>query len=154
MAKIIDLGLKKADDPIFTEGISFTCIRKPTPHPRTVVANDPVTTPTPTNKETHMNPKTKLKLSTCLSAFLLLSCAFCRSDDTLFDNFGSYVNIEHQEGLDTDSVLIVSQGNVYIGDVDENGYFNALGTQAGTSVWGSQTGQSQVILLRTPVDGE
>jgi hypothetical protein len=56
--------------------------------------------------------------------------------------------------LDTDSVLIVSQGNVYIGDVDENGNFNALGTQAGTSVWGSQTGQSQVILLRTPVDGK
>jgi hypothetical protein len=101
-----------------------------------------------------MNPQTKLKLSSCLTAFLLLSCEFCRSDDTLFDNFGSYVSIEHQEGLDTDSVLIVSQGNVYIGDVDENGYFNALGTQAGTSVWGSQTGQSQVILLRTPVDGK
>jgi hypothetical protein len=99
-----------------------------------------------------MNPQTKLKLSTCLSAFLLLSSAFCRSDDTLFDNFGSYVNIEHQEGLDTNSVLIVSQGNVYIGDVDENGNFNALGTRAGTSVWGSQTGQSQVILFRTPVD--
>ena len=99
-----------------------------------------------------MNPQTKLKLSTCLSAFLLLSSAFCRSDDTLFDNFGSYVNIEHQEGLDTNSALIVSQGNVYIGDVDENGNFNALGTRAGTSVWGSQTGQSQVILFRTPVD--
>lgn len=101
-----------------------------------------------------MNPQTKLKLSTSLTTILLLSCAFCRCDDTLFDNFGSYVNIEHQEGLDTDSVLIVSQGNVYIGDVDENGNFNALGTQAGTSVWGSQTGQSQVILLRTPVDGK
>ena len=101
-----------------------------------------------------MNPQTKLNLSSCLTAFLLLSCAFCRSDDTLFDNFGSYVNIEHQEGLDTDSVLIVSKGNVYIGDVDENGNFSALGTQAGTSVWGSQTGQSQVILLRTPVDGK
>lgn len=99
-----------------------------------------------------MNPQPKLKLSSCLTAFLLLSCAFCRSDDTLFANFGHYVNIEHQEGLDTDSVLIVSKGNVYIGDVDENGNFNALGTQAGTSVWGSQTGQSQVILLRTPVD--
>ena len=94
----------------------------------------------------------KLNLSTCLTTLLLLSCAFCRSDDTLFDNFGSYVNIEHQEGLDTDRVLIVSQGNVYIGDVDENGSFNALGTRAGTSVWGSQTGQSQVILFRTPVD--
>ena len=98
-----------------------------------------------------MDNQTKLKLSICLTAFLLLSCAFCRSDDTLFDNFGSYVNIEHQEGLNTDSVLIVSQGNVYIGDVDENGNFNALGTRAGTSVWGSQTGQSQVILFRTPV---
>jgi hypothetical protein len=101
-----------------------------------------------------MKSQTNLKLSLCLTALLLLSSAFCRSDDTLFDNFGSYVNIEHQEGLDTDSVLIVSQGNVYLGDVDENGSFYALGTQAGTSVWGSQTGQSQVILLRTLVDGE
>ena len=96
----------------------------------------------------------KLNLTPSLITLLLLSSLFCRGDDTLFDNFGSYVNIEHQEGLDTDRVLIVSQGNVYIGDVDENGSFNALGTQAGTSVWGSQTGQSQVILLRTPVDGE
>ena len=52
MAKIIDLGLKKADDPIFTEGIRFISIRKPKPQPGTVVANDPVTTPAPTNKET------------------------------------------------------------------------------------------------------
>ena len=101
-----------------------------------------------------MNPQTKLNLSSCLTALLLLSSAFCRSDDTLFDNFGSYVNIEHQEGLDTDRVLIVSKGNVYIGDVDENGSFYALGTQAGTSVWGSETGKSQVLLLRTPVDGK
>jgi hypothetical protein len=58
MAKIIDLGIKKANDPIFTEGIRFTSIRRPTPQPRTVVANDPVTTPTPTNKETpHENQK-------------------------------------------------------------------------------------------------
>jgi len=99
-----------------------------------------------------MNPQNKLNLNLTTAALLLLSCTLGRSDDTLFDNFGSYVNIEHQEGLDTDRVLIVSQGNVYIGDVDENGNFNALGTQAGTSVWGSQTGQSQVILLRTPFD--
>ena len=52
MAKFIDLGQKKADDPIFSEGIRFISIRKPKPQPGTVVANDPVTTPTPTNKET------------------------------------------------------------------------------------------------------
>ena len=52
MAKIIDLGLKKADDPIFTEGIGIISILKPTPQPGTVGNNDPVTTPTPTNKET------------------------------------------------------------------------------------------------------
>ena len=56
MAKIIDLGLKKADDPIFTEGIRFISIRKPIPQPETVAANDPVTTPTPTNKETSHEP--------------------------------------------------------------------------------------------------
>ena len=52
MAKIIDLGQKKADDPIFTEGIRFISIRKPKPQPGTVVNNDPTTTPAPTNKET------------------------------------------------------------------------------------------------------
>jgi len=101
-----------------------------------------------------MNLQPKLKLKFLTTILFILGGSLVQADDTLFDNFGSYVNIEHQEGLDTDSVLIVSQGNVYIGDVDENGYFNALGTQAGTSVWGSKTGQSQVILLRTPVDGK
>ena len=56
MAKIIDLGLKKADDPIFTEGIRLISIRKPKPQPVTVVNNDPVTTPTLTNKETPHEP--------------------------------------------------------------------------------------------------
>ena len=101
-----------------------------------------------------MNLQPKLKLKFLTTILFILGGSLVQADDTLFDNFGSYVNIEHQEGLDTDSVLIVSQGNVYIGDVDENGNFNALGTQAGTSVWGSQTGQSQVILLRTPVEGK
>jgi hypothetical protein len=55
MAKIIDLGLKKADDPIFTEGIRFISIRKPTPPVGAVIPNgpcpDPIT-PTQTKKET------------------------------------------------------------------------------------------------------
>ena len=101
-----------------------------------------------------MNLQPKLKLRFLTTILFILGGSLVQADDTLFDNFGSYVSIEHQEGLDTDSVLIVSQGNVYIGDVDENGNFNTLGTQAGTSVWGSQTGQSQVILLRTPVEGK
>ena len=101
-----------------------------------------------------MNLQPKLKFKFLTTILFILGGSLVQADDTLFDNFGSYVNIEHQEGLDTDSVFIVSQGNVYIGNVDENGYFNALGTQAGTSVWGSQTGQSQVILLRSPVDGK
>ena len=57
MAKIIDLGLKKADDPIFTEGIRFISIRKPKPQPGTVVANDPGTTPTPTKETPHEHQK-------------------------------------------------------------------------------------------------
>ena len=32
MAKFIDLGQKKADDPIFTEGIGIVFIRKPAPY--------------------------------------------------------------------------------------------------------------------------
>lgn len=88
-----------------------------------------------------------------LALILLLSIGSVSfADETLFDNGGNYVNIEHQEGLDTDRVLIVSRNNVYIGDVDQNGYFNALGARAGTSAWGSQTGEGQVIVLRTPAD--
>ena len=72
------------------------------------------------------------------------------ADDTLFDNYGSYVNIEHQEGLDTDRVLIINHGRVFIGDVEENGYFNAYGTNG--SVWGSQTGAGQVIVVPSFTD--
>jgi len=53
MAKIIDLGLKKADDPIFTEGIGIISIRKPTSQPETVINNAPVTTPIPTKETPH-----------------------------------------------------------------------------------------------------
>jgi hypothetical protein len=74
------------------------------------------------------------------------------ADDTLFDNYGSYVNIEHQEGLDTDRVLIINHGRVFIGDVEENGYFNAYGING--SFWGSQTGAGQVIVLQNPDDVE
>ena len=59
MAKIIDLGQKKADDPIFTEGIRFISIRKPTLPVGAVIPNGPCpdpTTPTPTNKETPHEP--------------------------------------------------------------------------------------------------
>jgi len=66
------------------------------------------------------------------------------ADDTLFDNYGSYLNTEHQEGLDTDRVLIINHGHVFIGDVEKNGYFNAYGING--SVWGSQTGGGQVIV--------
>ena len=79
----------------------------------------------------------------CVSFLLTLTPA--HADDTLFDNYGSYVNIEHQEGLDTDRVLIINRGRVFIADVDENGYFNAYGING--SVWGSQTGGGQVIVL-------
>ena len=85
-----------------------------------------------------------------LSVSIFLTPA--HADDTLFDNYGSYVNIEHQEGLDTDRVLIINHGRVFIGDVEENGYFNAYGLNG--SVWGSQTGAGQVIVLQNPMDGE
>ena len=67
MAKIIDLGLKKADDPIFTEGIGIISIRKPTSPVGAVTSglrslaqrrpNDPVTTPTPTKETPHEHQK-------------------------------------------------------------------------------------------------
>ncbi|MDA0324359.1 MAG: hypothetical protein O2830_01765 [Verrucomicrobia bacterium] len=77
-----------------------------------------------------------------------------RSEDTLFSNFGSYVTIEHQEGLGTDSILIITKGNAYLGEVEADGTFNAYGGKAGTSVWGYRAGPSQVFLLRTPAVDE
>ena len=109
-----------------------------------------------------MNQLTQLATPNNRSPIRILSgfCGLCvsllltpaRADDTLFDNYGSYVNIEHQEGLDTDRILIINQGRVFIGDVEENGYFNSYGING--SVWGSQTGAGQVIVLQNPVDGE
>jgi hypothetical protein len=58
MAKIIDLGQKKADDPIFTEGIRFISIRKPTLPVGAVIPNGPCPAPTPTTKETPREPQT------------------------------------------------------------------------------------------------
>ena len=88
------------------------------------------------------------------SGLCLLCVSFlltpAHADDTLFDNYGSYVNIEHQEGLDTDRVLIINHGRVFIGDVEENGYFNAYGING--SVWGSQTGAGQVIVVPSSTD--
>ena len=53
MAKIIDLGQKKADDPIFTEGIRFISIRKPTLPVGAVIPNGPCPDPTPTKETPH-----------------------------------------------------------------------------------------------------
>ena len=107
------------------------------------------------NQLTQLNTPNNRSLIRILSDLGVL-CVLCVSilptpahaDDTLFDNYGSYVNIEHQEGLDTDRVLIINQGRVFIGDVEENGYFNAYGING--SVWGSQTGAGQVILFQNP----
>ena len=92
------------------------------------------------------SPATAGRSRVCgLCLILLLTLTSAHADDTLFDNYGSYVNIEHQEGLDTDRVLIINHGRVFIGDVEESGYFNAYGING--SVWGSQTGAGQVIVV-------
>jgi hypothetical protein len=109
-----------------------------------------LTQPTTPNNRSLIRILSDLGVLCGLSVSILLTTA--HADDTLFDNYGSYVNIEHQEGLETDRVLIINQGRVFIGDVEENGYFNAYGING--SVWGSQTGAGQVIVLQNPVDGE
>jgi len=71
MARIIDLGLKKPDDPIFTEGIGIVSIRKPAPSawprlnsPKLESAKENPTTAQPevsenqTQKETPHEPST------------------------------------------------------------------------------------------------
>ena len=103
-----------------------------------------LTQPTTPNNRSLIRILSALGVLCGLCVSVLLTPA--HADDTLFDNYGSYVNIEHQEGLDTDRVLIINQGHVFIGDVEENGYFNAYGING--SVWGSQTGAGQVIVLQ------
>ncbi len=46
--------------------------------------------------------------------------------------------------------LIINHDRAFIGDVEENGYFNAYGTNG--SVWGSQTGAGQVIVVPSFID--
>ena len=60
MARIIDLGLKKPDDPIFTEGIGIVSIRKPAPSvgPR---LNSPELESTKENPADAKRPKPKEK---------------------------------------------------------------------------------------------
>lgn len=82
---------------------------------------------------------------------LLALASTCRADETLFDNYGSYVNIEHQEGFDNDRILIISKERVYIGQVEQGGYFQAYGING--SVWGEKTGAGQVITLQSFADG-
>ena len=103
-----------------------------------------LTQPTTPNNRSLIRILSDLGVLSGLCVSFLLTPA--HADDTLFDNYGSYVNIEHQEGLDTDRVLIINHGRVFIGDVEENGYFNAYGING--SVWGSQTGAGQVIVLQ------
>ena len=102
-----------------------------------------LTQPTTPNNRSPIRILSDLGVLCVLCVSVLLTPA--HADDTLFDNYGSYVNIEHQEGLDTDRVLIINHGRVFIGDVEENGYFNAYGING--SVWGSQTGAGQVIVV-------
>ena len=104
-----------------------------------------LTQPTTPNNRSLIRILSDLGVLCVLCVSVLLTPA--HADDTLFDNYGSYVNIEHQEGLDTDRVLIINQGRVFIGDVEENGYFNAYGLNG--SVWGSQTGAGQVIVVHS-----
>jgi hypothetical protein len=105
-----------------------------------------LTQPTTPNNRSLIRILSDLGVLCGLSVSFLLTPA--HADDTLFDNYGSYVNIEHQEGLDTDRVLIINHGRVFIGDVEENGYFNAYGLNG--SVWANQTSAGQVIILQNP----
>jgi hypothetical protein len=102
-----------------------------------------LTQPTKPNNRSLIRILSELGVLSGLCVSFLITPA--HADETLFDNYGSYVNIEHQKGLDTDRVLIINQSRVFIGDVEENGYFNAYGVNG--SVWGSQTGAGQVIVV-------
>jgi len=59
MAKFIDLGQKKPDDPIFTEGIRFISICKPTSPVGAVTLNDPCPDPATAQPEVPENQTRK-----------------------------------------------------------------------------------------------
>ena len=63
MARIIDLGLKKPDDPIFTEGIGIVSFRKPNPSvgPRSIASNQTEVPKIQTKNETQKKPEPKEK---------------------------------------------------------------------------------------------
>ena len=60
------------------------------------------------------------------------------------------MTIEHPEGLETNRVLIINPGRVFISDVEENGYLDVYGING--LVWCNQTGAGQVIVVPHSTD--
>jgi len=84
--------------------------------------------------------------------FLLGIGSLSLAEDIIPDNFGGYLSVDEKEGLEERSVFISSPKHSYIGEMDEDGDFVALGRRGGETCFGKRVGRNAVIVLRTPVD--
>ena len=88
-----------------------------------------------------------------LALILLLSIgSLSFAQEIIPDNFGGYLSVDKEDGLEERSVFISNPRHSYIGEMDEDGDFVALGRRGGETCFGKRVGRSAVIVLRTPVD--
>ena len=84
--------------------------------------------------------------------FLLGIGSLSFAQEIIPDNFGGYLSVDKEDGLEERSVFISSPRHSYIGEMDEDGDFVALGRRGGETCFGKRVGRNAVIVLRTPVD--
>lgn len=86
----------------------------------------------------------KYKLLLLIAA---VSLSPCFGEELIPDNHGGYLAIDQDR-----SVFISNPRNTYIGEIDDDGDFIALGRRGGTSAFGTRVGRNAVIVLESPVE--
>lgn len=76
-----------------------------------------------------------------------MSFSPCLGGELIPDNHGGYLAIDQDR-----SVFISNPRNTYIGEIDDDGDFIALGRRGGTSAFGTRVGRNAVIVLESPVE--
>jgi|Laugrefabdmm15dn_1035133.scaffolds.fasta_scaffold35104_1 hypothetical protein len=80
-------------------------------------------------------------------AIAIASLSPCAGEEIIPDNHGGYLSIDQDR-----SVFISNPRNTYIGEIDDDGDFIALGRRGGTSAFGTRVGRNAVIVLESPVE--
>lgn len=86
-----------------------------------------------------------------LLILLIASASIAIADELTIDGHGGYLSVDEKDGLEQQSVFIHDTNRTYIGQMDEDGDFIALGGHG--SAFGSRINKNCFIVLRTkPAD--